>query len=69
MEPELSKYIAIPITDSEFEFSIGSLRAREKKWLGPALLISSLTEKFDIEYTIKSKHSDGNLSGIITYTK
>ena len=28
---EISKYIAIPITDSEFEFSIGSLRAREKK--------------------------------------
>lgn len=66
---EISKYITIPITDSEFGFSIGSLRAREKKWLGPALLISSLTEKFDIEYTIKSKHSDGNLSGIITYTK
>ena len=66
---EISKYIAIPITHCEFEFSIGSLRAREKKWLGPALLISSSTEKFDIEYTIKSKHSDGNLSGIITYTK
>lgn len=66
---EISKYIAIPITDSEIEFSVGSLRAREKKWLGPALLISSSTEKFDIEYTIKSKHSDGNLSGIITYTK
>lgn len=45
---EISKYIAIPITHCEFEFSIGSLRAREKKWLGPALLISSSTEKFDI---------------------
>lgn len=66
---EISKYIAIPITESEFEFSIGSLRAKEKKWLGPALLVSSSADKFDIEYTIKSKHSDGDLSGIVSYTK
>lgn len=64
---EISKYIATPITDREFEFSIESLRAKEKKWLGPALLIRSLTDSFDIEYSIKSKHSDGNLSGRITY--
>ena len=66
---EISKYIAIPITDSEFEFSIGTLRAKEKKWLGPALLISSSVEKLDIEYIIKSRYSDGNLAGIVTYTK
>lgn len=66
---EISKYIATPITDSEFEFCIGSLKAKEKKWLGPALLISSSADKFDIEYTIKSKHSDGDLSGIVSYTK
>lgn len=35
--------------------------SKGEKWLGPTLLISSLIEKFDIEYTIKSKHSDGNL--------
>jgi hypothetical protein len=70
-EREISKYIATPMVnnDREFEFSVGSLRAREKKWLGPALLISSLADSFDIEYVIKSKHSDGNLSGTITYTK
>lgn len=70
-EREISKYIAIPIvnSDSEFEFSISSLRAKEKKWLGPALLIRPLADSFDIEYSIKSKHSDGNLSGLITYTK
>lgn len=70
-EREISKYIAMPIvnSDSEFEFSIGSLRAKEKKWIGPALLIRPLADSFDIEYSIKSKHSDGNLSGLITYTK
>lgn len=68
---EISKYIATPManSDCEFEFYIGSLKAKEKKWLGPALLISPLTDSFDIEYFIKSKHSDGNLSGIVTYNK
>ena len=68
---EISKYIAMPIvnSNSEFEFSVSSLRAKEKKWLGPALLISPLADSFDIEYSIKSKYSDGNLSGLITYTK
>ena len=69
---EIIKYIAMPkakSNDIEFEFSIGSLRAKEKKWLGPALLINPLTENFHIEYSIKSKNSDGDLSGIVTYTK
>ena len=68
---EIIKYIAMPkakSNDIEFEFSIGSLRAKEKKWLGPALLINPLTDKFHIEYSIKSKTSDGDLSGIVTYT-
>lgn len=69
---EITKYIAMPkakSNDIEFEFSIGSLRAKEKEWLGPALLINPLTDSFHIEYSIKSKHSDGDLSGIVTYTK
>lgn len=66
---EISKYIATSITDNEFEFCIESLKAKEKKWLEPALLISSSADKFDIEYTIKSKHSAGDLSGIVSYTK
>ena len=69
---EIIKYIAMPkakSNDIELEFSIGSLRAKEKKWLGPALLINPLTDKFHIEYSIKSKNSDGDLSGIVTYTK
>lgn len=66
---ELSKYIATPIEDSqsEFSFHISSLRAKEKKWLGPALLLKPLTESFEITYSIKSKHSDGSLNGKIKY--
>lgn len=70
-ERELSKYIAKPIGNgsSEFAFTIKSLRANEKKWLGPAILLKPLTEEFDIIYSIKSKHSDGTLSGKIKYGK
>lgn len=68
---EVVKYIATPNSNSnnEFEFSIGSLRAKERKWLGPALLINPLTDSFDIEYSIKSKHSNGDLLGTLKYTK
>lgn len=70
-EREIVKYIATPNLNgnNEFEFSIESLRAKERKWLGPALLIKPLTDSFDIEYSIKSKHSNGDLSGIVKYTK
>lgn len=70
-EREISKYVAIPNVNNknEFEFTISSLRPKEKKWLGPALLIKPLKDSFDIDYSIKSKHSDGNLSGIVKYNK
>lgn len=70
-EREITKYIATPNANSknEFEFSIGSLRPKEKKWLGPALLIRPLEDGFDIDYSIKSKHSNGDLSGIVKYCK
>lgn len=70
-EREISKYIAAPIENSmsEFVFSIKSLKAKEKKWLGPALLLKPLVESFEITYSIKSKHSNGDLNGSIRYTK
>ena len=70
-EREISKYIAMPNSDSksDFEFTISSLRPKEKKWLGPALLIKPLKDSFDIKYSIKSKHSDGNLSGIVKFNQ
>ena len=70
-EREISKYIAMPNSDSksEFEFTISSLRPKEKKWLGPALLRKPLKDSYDIKYSIKSKHSDGNLSGIVEFNQ
>lgn len=70
-EAELCEYIAAPITDnpSQYKFSISSLRAKEKKWLRPALLLKPLSENFEIKYTIKSKNSDGTLDGIIQVTQ
>ena len=44
---EITKYIAMPKVKGnaiEFEFSISSLRAKEMKWLGPALLLNPLTD-------------------------
>ena len=66
-EREISKYIASPIegSHSEYIFSISSLRAKDRKWIGPALLLRAKEEKFNISYTIKSKNSDGTLSGKI----
>lgn len=52
---------------NEFKFRINNIYAKEKKWLGPALLMKPLKKSFDIEYLIKSKYSDGELSGIIKY--
>lgn len=68
---ELLKYIALPIEDSksEFSFQIKNLRAKEKKWLGAALLLKPLSDSFDIIYSIKSKRSDGGLCGTIKYEK
>lgn len=68
-EREISKYIQAPSNKngSEFIFSIHSLRAKERKWIGPALLLKPLENQFDISYTIKSKYSDGTLSGKIRY--
>lgn len=66
-ERELSKYIATPTSDGEFTFSVSSLRAKEKKWIGPALLLKPLAESFEIKYSIKSKKSDGSLNGTISY--
>lgn len=68
-EREIKKYIAIPNMNdkNEFKFRINNIYAKEKKWLGPALLMKPLKKSFDIEYLIKSKYSDGELSGIIKY--
>lgn len=67
---ELSKYIVSPVEGSisEVFYKINSLYAKEKKWLGAALLIRPMSENIEIEYSIKSSKSDGSLSGMLTYT-
>ena len=66
---ELRKFIAIPTVDNkeEFFYTIGSLRANERKWLGPAILLSPISDSFELSYVIKSKNSDGGLSGVLSY--
>lgn len=68
---ELAKYIAEPIegTAAEFTFTISSLHAKEKKWLGAAILVKPISDTVEITYTIKSRSSDGNLSGMMVYSK
>lgn len=70
-ELELKKYIAMPRekTESEFEFTIGSLRPKENKWLGAAILLSPIDDIIKISYRIKSYSSTGELSGDLSNTK
>ncbi len=62
-EIELSKYIALPFNKTSYEFNVSSLKAKERKWLGRVLLIKPISDEFEIKYSIKSKYSDGSLSG------
>ena len=62
---ELSKYIATPQNQYSFEFLIGSIKAKERKWIGRVILIKSSSDSFDISYSVKSKYSDGSLSGVL----
>ena len=62
-EKELKKYIASPIGGNphSFEFTVGKLHAREKKWIGPMLLLKPIGNQVKISYSIKSVNSDGTL--------
>ena len=64
---ELSKYIICPSEEapSEVSFHIDSLRAKERKWLGPSLLLRPLSEKIHISFSVRSKRSDGAISGVL----
>lgn len=66
---ELKKYIAMPRenAESEFEFTIDSLRPKENKWLGSAILLSPIDDIIKISYKIKSNSSNGELSGDLEY--
>lgn len=66
-EREIQKFIASPINSSrnEVEFDIDDLSPKEKKWLGPSLLVKAKTNKISLTYSVKSQHSSGDLSGVI----
>lgn len=68
-ERELSKYIASPLEgrSNEIEFDIKDLRPKEKKWLGASILVKPKAEKVSFSYSIKSQHSNGELSGILEF--
>ena len=67
---ELSKYIATPIDGSlsNFSFEISTLHAREMKWLGKAILLKPKAKCVEVKYTVRSKASDGSLSGVLSYS-
>lgn len=66
---ELTKYIATPLknSDNEFDFYIRSLRPREMSWLGASILLRAKSKEIELTYTIKSQHSNGELSGKLKY--
>ena len=68
-EDELKKYIATPIDEKSnaYLFEIDSLRANEKKWLGPMVAIKPKQAEFTLSYSIKSKYSDGHISSVLEY--
>ena len=68
-EDEIRKFIAIPMNEksNSYLFEIDSLRANEKKWLGPMIAIKPKQEEFSLTYSIKSKYSNGQIASVIEY--
>lgn len=66
---EIAKYIATPLKNSSntFDFYIRSLRPKEISWLGASILLRAKTDEIKLTYTIKSQHSNGELSGNLRY--
>ncbi len=67
---ELRKYIASPTEGNpmEYMFEISELHAGECKWAGPAILLIPKKDHVELRYSVKSRHSDGNLTGVLTFT-
>ena len=70
-EREICKYIAAPINEqlNAYEFTIQSLRPNETKWIGALIALKPKTERISLEYSIRSKHSDGQISDKLELTK
>lgn len=70
-ENSIQEYIATPISDNEYEFSLNELRAGEKKWLGGIIALRSMTDvnRVIMRYRIVSKKTDGTVCGELVYDK
>ena len=64
---ELSKFIATPLEGNpcSYCFEIGSLQAKEKKWLSGIIMVTPQSNTIKLKYTIKSNNSDGTLGGTL----
>ena len=70
-EREIRKYIATPIDEqlNSYEFTIQSLRPNETKWIGALIALKPKAERIFLRYSIRSKHSDGQISDTLEYVK
>lgn len=70
-EREICKYIATPIDEqlNSYEFTIQSLRPNETKWIGALIALKPKAERIFLKYSIRSKHSDGQISDTLEYVK
>lgn len=68
---ELSRYVVTPEDSNStvFSFSIPSLHAKEAKWLSHTIILRPLKEYVQLKYSVKLKHSDGSLEGILELTE
>ena len=68
-EDEIKKFVATPMErkNDTILFEIKSLRANEKKWLGPIILVIPKAKTVRFSYTIKSKKSNGTISSELIY--
>ena len=68
-EDEIKKYIATPTGDKKdtFVFEVDSLRANEKKWVGPLIALKPKEDEIILTYSIKSQNSDGCIASTLKF--
>ena len=63
-EDEIIKFIASPMEgrNDTLLFEIESLRANERKWIGPLIALKPKSDTIRLSYSVKSKNSNGLIS-------
>ena len=67
-ENAIAVFIAEPITNNEYSFSLKSLKAGEKKWIGAMIALKTCESPITLKYQIKSNNIDGNNEGTLVYS-